>query len=257
VRSVAIDLEPYVEAGLLRLESFTAGAAIADDFYLMIEDLVDEFRPVRVVIDPISALNKAGGSEIADSMVERLVLLFKARGLTAVFTAVSESYPNVIESTPTRVSTVADSWIHLSFAVQGGERNRSLTVVKSRGTGHSAQTREVLIDENGITLADVYASDGAVLFGTARLEREQFERAARLEESRSVARELIAIDEEKFSLEVRAQQVAQQIAHLSQRRGELQENARVVTAAAEAGAADIQQSRRADPEQDVVPGEIP
>lgn len=248
VRSVGIDLASQIATGLLRVESFAAGASIADDFFLMIEDIVAQHKPERIVVDPISALLKAGGAEIAESMIERLVIFLKGQGVSALFTTVSESTANAIESTPTRVSTVADTWIHLSFAAQGGERNRTLTIVKSRGTGHSPQTREVVLGGDGITLADVYSSEGAVLFGSARLEHEQNVRAARFEESRTITRELQAIDEEKDTLALRAHQVSQQIALLEQRRGELEGHAKAVTDAATSAAAAVQTYRRADPQ---------
>jgi hypothetical protein len=56
-----------------------------------------------------------------------------------------------------------------------GERNRTLTVVKARGTTHSNQMREVLLSNEGVALAAVYSSGGNVLLGTARLRREQEE----------------------------------------------------------------------------------
>ena len=248
VESVGIKLRPFQEAGLLRLESFAAGSAIADDFYLMIEDLILSHRPMRIVVDPISALLKAGGAEIAENMIERLVILFKGRGLSAVFTSVSEPGAGALENTPTRVSTVADTWIHLSFAANAGERNRLLTIVKSRGTGHSAQTREVMIDEEGITLADVYEADGEVLFGTARLEREQQIRAKRSEDRRAVARELQQIDEEHTAVEMRREQLNQQLAQLERRRDDLAQDAGLVEHASAVDAAALQSQRRADPE---------
>jgi len=253
VLSVGIDLRRH--GSLLRLESFAAGAAIADDFFLMIEDLVAHHRPERIVVDPISALLKSGGVEIAENVIERLVNFFKTTGLTAVFTTVSDVGANVAESTPSRVSTVADTWVHLSFAVQGGERNRTLTVVKARGTGHSTQTREVVLDHDGITLADVYAADGAVLFGTARLEREQSLRAVRFEETRVIEGELRQIDEEHSTLELRVQQLADQMARLGLRRKELSEHAAAVARAATADHAAIQSHRRADPDNGIDAGE--
>jgi circadian clock protein KaiC len=78
-----------------------------------------------------------------------------------------------LETTTAQVSAIADTWIHLSFAVKGGERNRTLTIVKSRGTAHSNQLREMLLSNAGITLQDVYQIQGEFLLGTARLEREQ------------------------------------------------------------------------------------
>jgi circadian clock protein KaiC len=76
------------------------------------------------------------------------------------------------------VSTIADTWIHLSYVVQAGERNRALTIVKSRGMKHSNQVRELVLSDAGVTLADVYSAGGEVLMGTLRWEREMAEKTA-------------------------------------------------------------------------------
>jgi circadian clock protein KaiC len=144
-----------------------------------------------LVIDPISALDEAGGREVAQLVVERFTALVKSRGITAIFTAIASSQIAEIEGTAGHVSSIADTWIHLSFAVKGGGRNRTLTIVKSRGTGHSNQLREMVLGSDGVTLQDVYQIQGEFLLGTARLEREQ-------EEKRALqARELRARDEQR------------------------------------------------------------
>jgi circadian clock protein KaiC len=84
------------------------------------------------------------------------------------------------EATATGISTIADTWIHVSYVVQDGERNRALTIVKSRGTGHSNQVRELTLSDNGVTLTDVFIAQGKVLMGVARWEWEQEEQAGRL-----------------------------------------------------------------------------
>ncbi len=81
------------------------------------------------------------------------------------------------EATATGISTIADTWIHLSYVVQDGERNRALTIVKSRGTGHSNQVRELTLSNDGVTLTDVFVAQGKVLMGVARWEWEQEELA--------------------------------------------------------------------------------
>ena len=92
------------------------------------------------------------------------------------------------EATATGISTIADTWIHLSYVVQDGERNRALTIVKSRGTGHSNQVRELTLSNDGVTLTDVFVAQGKVLMGVARWEWEQEELAA--QERTKVAAEL-------------------------------------------------------------------
>jgi circadian clock protein KaiC len=96
----------------------------------------------------------------------------------------------LIEHTPFKVSTIADTWMHVSYESRGGERNRALTVIKSRGTAHSNQVRELTISESGISLTDVYSVGGEVLMGTLRWERENDARRARATaQSSAVVRE--------------------------------------------------------------------
>ena len=67
---------------------------------------------------------------------------------------------------PLQISTIADTWIHLNYLMQGGERNRGLSIIKSRGTAHSNQVRELILSDDGVTLADTYTAGGEVLMGT-------------------------------------------------------------------------------------------
>jgi circadian clock protein KaiC len=98
--------------------------------------------------------------------------MIKDEGITLFVTALSETDDMQAESTDLQISTIADTWIHLSYLVRGGERNRALTIIKSRGTAHSNQVRELILSNSGPTLTDVYSAGGEVLMGTLRWERE-------------------------------------------------------------------------------------
>jgi circadian clock protein KaiC len=88
--------------------------------------------------------------------------------------------------------------------VQAGERNRGISIIKSRGTAHSNQVRELVLSEHGATLADIYTAGGEVLMGTLRWEKEAAERVAN--EVAEVAGKLkrVSLDAEEAVLEVRA-----------------------------------------------------
>jgi circadian clock protein KaiC len=77
-----------------------------------------------------------------------------------------------LETTTLHVSTISDSWIQISYSLLDGERNRALSIIKSRGSKHSNQLRELIFSDSGITLADPYTAGGEVLMGTLRLEKE-------------------------------------------------------------------------------------
>jgi circadian clock protein KaiC len=177
--SVGIDLAPHIESGLLRMYSVRIEARSAEEHLLRIKALLNEHAPTCVAIDPISALVKAGGPLSALAVAQRLLYLAKAKGITLMLTSLTGGADALTESANIEVSTVADVWLHLSYVVKGGERNRALTIIKARGTRHSNQVRELVLSDTGITLADVYTAGGEVLMGTLRWERENAERRER------------------------------------------------------------------------------
>jgi circadian clock protein KaiC len=134
-----------------------------------------------MAVDPVSAMAKAGGSLAAQSMADRLLSLTRSAGITLFCTSLVGGGAPEAEATDLQISTIADTWIHLSYIINAGERNRALSIVKSRGTGHSRQVRELVLSDEGISLADVYASGGEVLMGTMRWEREDAARTQRVQ----------------------------------------------------------------------------
>lgn len=169
--SVNIHLDQHVDAGLLHLCSRDSWRHLVEEHYIFLTRLLDEFKPAMLVIDPVSALMKASSAEGPYIAAERLISITRSRGITAILTSLTDADPEA-ESTLSHVSTLADTWISLSYNVRAGERNRALSVVKSRGAAHSNQVRELLLSNRGIELADAYQFGSEVLMGAARLEKE-------------------------------------------------------------------------------------
>jgi circadian clock protein KaiC len=178
LRSVSIDLQPYVDAGLLEMFSTRTESRSSEDHLINLKQRINAFKPQGLVVDPLSALGKTGGHVAAVHAALRLLDFARSLGITTVCTSLVESGA-VDETTATETSTIADTWIHLAYLVHGGERNRTLTIVKSRGMKHSNQVRELLLSKDGITLADVFTAGGTVLVGTARWEHEMEVREAK------------------------------------------------------------------------------
>ncbi len=247
LRSVGFQLERYRDEGFLATASFNAGSASVDEHYLAIERLIELHEPRLLVIDPISALAKAGGREVADLACERLVNLVKERGITAVFTVVADSSLGELEATSTRVSTIADNWIHLSFAVQRGERNRTLTIIKARGTDHSNQMRELILSDSGLDLQDVYSAQGEVLLGTARMEKEQQDMTDAHKRAVDVRRNLSALAHRGNTLEAQLMMTQSELAAIRAQQAQMESMALDVERQFAEGRSLIQANRRADP----------
>jgi len=182
--SVNIRLARFVRSGMLRMFSVPAGGTTPEEHTLRIGSLLLEHEARCLVVDPVSALIHAGASEFAGDAVLGLLELAKRRGITVVMTSLLAASSANEDDTAIGISTVADTWMRLSYVAAAGERNRALTIVKSRGTGHSNQVRELILSRQGLSLVDVYTAGGAVLMGTLRRQKEEQERAEQVRAAR-------------------------------------------------------------------------
>ncbi|MEX1081080.1 MAG: ATPase domain-containing protein [Halofilum sp. (in: g-proteobacteria)] len=170
--SVGIELQPHLDGGRIYIESRAAWSALVEEHFIAIEHWLSSLQPQWLVIDPVSALLKAVSAEGAYMSTERILGLARDRGITCVLTSLTDAGGPETEATLSHTSTLADTWISLDYRILGGERNRALSVVKSRGSAHSNQVRELLLSSDGVALAEVYEHGSEVLMGTARVLKE-------------------------------------------------------------------------------------
>ena len=176
MRSVSIDLGAHVEAGRLLIEASRPTLNGLERHLVTIHKLVAEFKPTAVVIDPISNLINVGNVTEVRSMLTRLIDFLKVNGITALFTSLISGTLQM-DTTEEGVSSLVDTWISVRDLEGIGERNRGLSILKSRGMAHSNQVREFIITEQGIQLLDVVVGPTGIVTGASRLARQLQEQA--------------------------------------------------------------------------------
>ena len=169
--SIGIELAPHIDHGLLTIASFLSGGRSPEEHFIEIRNLMNARKPDCLVIDPISALPKAD-YPFSAMICENLLDTAKSLGITVLCTSLLDQGVGNAELSESQISTIADTWLHVSYVARDGERNRALTIIKSRGTGHSNQVRELVLGASGIDLVDVYVAEGEVLMGSARAQKE-------------------------------------------------------------------------------------
>jgi circadian clock protein KaiC len=161
---------------------------------------VKDFDPHVVIIDPISNLSNSGSQMDAEAMLLRLVDFLKARGTTAMLVSLTTG-GNALEASDVGVSSIIDTWLLVRDIELGGERNRGLYVLKSRGMKHSNQIREFLMTSEGIKLEEVYVGREGVLTGSMRVAQEEREKAAALAREQELERKQRELDGRRAALE--------------------------------------------------------
>ena len=184
MRSVGINLAQYIKKGLLGFHAWRPSQHGLEMHLLRIHDLVDEFKPQVVIVDPITNLISANLNEV-HAMLMRLLDFLKDRQITAMFTTLTANR-GAEEQTEVGISSLTDTWILLRDLEVNGERNRCLYVLKSRGMAHSNQIREFVLSRNGVRLLPAYVGSGTVYTGSARLAQEAREKAEALREQQQL-----------------------------------------------------------------------
>jgi circadian clock protein KaiC len=200
MRSIGIDLDKWIKKGLLRHVPSRPTLHGLEMHLAHFHKNVKDFDPHVVIIDPISNLSSSGSDADAEAMLLRLIDFLKARGTTAMLVSLTGG-GTALEATDVGVSSIIDTWLLVRDIELGGERNRGLYVLKSRGMKHSNQIREFLMTSEGIKLEEVYIGPEGVLTGSMRAAQEEREKAAALAREQEFERKQRELDSRRAALE--------------------------------------------------------
>ncbi|XWK90136.1 MAG: circadian clock protein KaiC [Phormidium sp.] len=235
--SVGLDLQPFVEKGLLKFQAVRPTAFGLEMHLIQIHNLINELQPTVVIVDPMSNLVLGGNLLQSKAFFMRLIDSLKSQQITVMLTNLVTGSSS-LEHTEIGISSLMDTWLELRVNESSGERNRVLYVLKSRGMEHSNQVREFVLTSQGIELKDVYLGQGTVLTGTARnvqeakekadslVRQQEFERKRReLERKQALVRSQIEAlqsqletEQEEFQLMIEQEKLYQDIALQEQRK---------------------------------------
>jgi circadian clock protein KaiC len=149
--SVGIDFRPYIKSKLLHIHAIRSSLQGLETHLLALHNLLAEYRPRTVIVDPISSLIAVGTSSQVQGMLVRLIDLYKTNQVNALFTSLThQNTPTVKDETVDAVSSLADTWINVTNEEIGNDRKRSLLIVKARGMGHFNKRLDFIITDKGI-----------------------------------------------------------------------------------------------------------
>ncbi len=200
MRSIGIDLKPLEKNGLLRFHAARPTIYGLETHLTTIIKLINKFEPDIVILDPINAFVLGDNQAEVKAMLLRLVDFLKMKRITAFFTSLTDSGDN-IENSDVYISSLIDTWLLLRDIEIGGERNRGLYVLKSRGMAHSNQIREFKLTNHGIELLNVYVGSEGVLTGSARLSQEIKDEAELVLRQQELARKQIGLKRKHEAME--------------------------------------------------------
>jgi circadian clock protein KaiC len=203
MRSIGIDLEPAMRRGTLLFHTQRPTICGLEMHMLTIHNLVNQFRPRIVIIDPITNFAALGNEAEIKAMLTQLIDFFKMKQITILLTTLTGG-GSLMESSEVGVSSLIDTWLLLRDLQNGAEWNRALYILKSRGMAHSNQIREFLLTDHGMELQDVYIGpSGVLLTGSARMTLEAQEKAQALVRDQEIGGKNRELERKRQAMEAR------------------------------------------------------
>ena len=201
MNSIGIDFQPYIDKGLMQISASRPMAYGLEMHLIAMRRLIEKFEPTIVIVDPISNLTNVGTQTDVKFTLTKLIDYLKLKNITAVCTSLVE-HESTEGMNAQGISSLMDTWINLRFFENNGERNRGISVIKSRGMEHSNQIREYLVTDNGIEIQDVYLGpSGGLLMGSSRAAQEAKEMAEASVQSKNVVRRKRELESKLKSLD--------------------------------------------------------
>ena len=201
MRSIGIHLKPFVDRGLLQFYATRPTHSGLENHLATSIKLINAHKPSIVVLDPINAFVLGENDADVKTMLLRLVDFLKMKRITAFFTSLTIGGGTDMEVSDVYISSLIDTWLLLRDIEIGGERNRGLYVLKSRGMVHSNQIREFKLTNKGIELLDVYVGAEGVLTGSARLSQETKDDAEQLLRLQEIRRKQFEMKRKREAME--------------------------------------------------------
>jgi circadian clock protein KaiC len=164
-----VDFKALEDRGLLKVVCMYPEVRGLEDHLIDMRQAIEEFKPKRIAVDSLSALQRVGYARGFREFVIGMTSYLKTKEITTLFTATTPSLSGGSSITEDHISTITDSIILLRYVELYGEIKRGITVLKMRGSKHEKQIRELVIDENGMQIKGPFTQVVGVLSGNPQI----------------------------------------------------------------------------------------
>jgi circadian clock protein KaiC len=163
----------FSKEGLITVEGIVPERGSIEAHLLNVERLLSESGAKRVVFDDVTGLQAICTDDEFYSMLKKLAQLAKSRGATVLMTLTSAELSGT-SITGLGLSTIMDGIVLLRYVELDGKMDRSMILLKMRGTRHDNSIKKFSIGEGGILVEGSFAGYAGVLTGEARRITEEF-----------------------------------------------------------------------------------
>jgi len=154
--------------GLLLVVCASPDVMGLEDHLVLIKSTIAQFKPNRVAVDSLSALERVSTLRGFREFVIGLTSFIKQPEVAGWFTSTTRTLLGGSSVTEAHISTLTDSIILPRCVEMHGAMRRGLTVLKMRGSMRDKDIRELTIDHQGMPIGRAFRDVTGILAGNPR-----------------------------------------------------------------------------------------
>jgi circadian clock protein KaiC len=151
-----VDFEAMENEDLLRIVAEPPESASLEDHLLHMKQVIDDFKPDRVAIDSLTALQRISTVRSFREYLLGLTFHIKAEGMLGLLTTTPAHGDEALAMSELHVSTISDTIVTLQYVPVGHHMRRGIHIVKMRGSAHDTRLREYRITAGGMQIAEPF-----------------------------------------------------------------------------------------------------
>ncbi|MGN6803402.1 MAG: circadian clock protein KaiC [Ginsengibacter sp.] len=160
-----VDFVSMEKAGKLKIVAIYPETAGLEEHLLDIENIILDFKPNRVAIDSLSAIERGSSKKNFREFLIALTSFLKQHEITSLFTSTTTTLNGGPSVTDSHISTITDSIILLRYAENNGNMDRVVTVLKMRGSIHAKEIFEFEITSDGMIISGNHTHREGIVAG--------------------------------------------------------------------------------------------
>lgn len=173
----SVDFEKMEKDGSLKVVCEYPEVMGLEDHLIRIKSVVNEFKPDRIAVDSLSALERVSTLKGFREFIISLTSFIKHMEIAGLFTSTTPTLLGGTSITEAHISTITDSIILLRYVEIGGEMRRGLTVLKMRGSYHNKDIVEYSIDNHGMHIEKAFRNLAGILAGNpVQISKKEIDR---------------------------------------------------------------------------------
>jgi circadian clock protein KaiC len=146
---IGMSMDEFVNNGTLQVLCRYPEAMGLEDLLVSLRTGLEESQPSLIVLDSISSIEHSSSEKGFRQFMIGLAALLREHGRSALLTQ-TVAGADVVEHTAPYLSTIADAILALDYKVDAEDLQRSLRVLKMRGSAHVTKPYHLAIEQGGL-----------------------------------------------------------------------------------------------------------